>query len=92
MEIKDLIEKFKQNGLEFNDGATIEQIIALETNLDFIFPDLFKQFYLQANGFKNDDWTEGMFSLFPLNLVERYNECEKNMWRWSNLGCYCNYQ
>jgi hypothetical protein len=38
-----------------------------------VFPPAFLALYTQANGFKNRDWTEEMFSFWPIELiVEEY--------------------
>ncbi|MBH8557190.1 SMI1/KNR4 family protein [Hymenobacter negativus] len=75
MGFSEIIIGFQQAGIEINAGASIEQLNKLEARTGFKFPDVFKQFYCTANGFKNYDMTPGLFSLFSIELINEYGLC-----------------
>lgn len=68
-----VIQKWKSEGVKVNEGASIELIAETEKKLNFIFPEDFKAFYRQIDGFKDLDWQEHMFYFWPLHrIVEEY--------------------
>jgi len=73
--IQDVISKWKAENVELNPPATTEEIDATEAALNFKFPEDFKEFYLQANGFNDYEWQEHMFSFWSLSrIVEEFQE------------------
>lgn len=61
-----------------NPGASIEMIIDAERQLDFVFPEDFKQLYSKVNGFSERDWLPNMFHLWPLELIVEEHEISSN--------------
>jgi hypothetical protein len=74
--IEEVISKWRSEGVKLNPPATIAEIETTEAVLNFRFPQDFKDFYLQANGFADLDWQEHMFTLWPLELIIK--EFEEN--------------
>jgi hypothetical protein len=72
------IKYWKSKGIELNTGVKDKDILALEKELSFTFPEDFKAFYRLLNGFKERDWTSNMFSLFPLERIKEEYEFERN--------------
>jgi hypothetical protein len=70
MEIREIIEFWKNSNVELNPGIELTEINKLETYLKFEFPKTFIQFYSNINGFKNSDWNEHMFSIFPIERIK----------------------
>jgi hypothetical protein len=70
----------EETGVKFNNGATWEEISDIETKLQFVFSDSFKNFYTIINGFKDRDMTYNLFSIWPLEkILEEYvNDDDKN--------------
>ncbi len=61
-------------GIELNSGVPSEQIEELEREINFQFPDEFKELYKDINGFKDRDWTENMLEFLPLSRIkDEYN-------------------
>ena len=52
------------------------EIKQLEQKLEYKFPETFIQFYTKINGFKDSDWNEHMFSIFPLDRIKVANSFE----------------
>jgi hypothetical protein len=79
--VQTVVSKWKTEGVKINDGASLTDIEALESALDFKFPYDFKDFYLAINGFKDLDWQEHMFYFWPLErILEEFNESlDKNV-------------
>ena len=76
--ISDIVTTFRKAGIELNPGASKTAIEKLSKELDFEFPADFIELYTQVDGFKDFDWTEGMFSVFPLSRIrEEFNESVK---------------
>lgn len=69
-EITKIIQYWQQSRIKLNKGASLEEIEILEKKVNFKFPDDFKEFYIHINGFKDSDWDENMFSIFPLQRIE----------------------
>jgi len=67
--IEHLIAKWKSEGVKLNPPATIAEIENTEAVLKFKFPEDFKEFYLQVNGFGGLDWQEHMFTFWPLDMI-----------------------
>jgi hypothetical protein len=72
------IKYWQSKGIEVNNGAADENILMLEKQISFNFPEDFKTFYRSLNGFKDRDWTPNMFSLFPLERIKEEYEFEQN--------------
>jgi hypothetical protein len=64
-----VVSKWKTEGVKLNAAASLSSIESTETILDFKFPDDFKEFYLQINGFLDLDWQEHMFHFWPLEKI-----------------------
>jgi len=67
--VQTFISKWKSEGIKLNPPATSIEIENVESVLNFKFPEDFKEFYLQANGFSGLDWQEHMFTLWPLEMI-----------------------
>lgn len=78
MEIRNIIEFWKSSNIKLNDGVKLTEITLLEKHIDFQFPDTFKQFYSEINGFKNSAWNEHMFSIFPIEGIKEEFDFLKN--------------
>jgi len=86
--VKDVILKWKSEGVELNPPATIFEIENTETVLSYKFPPDFKALYLYANGFASFDMQEHMFSLWSLNaIIEEF----KNVYADSNFIGFCDF-
>jgi cell wall assembly regulator SMI1 len=66
--------------IKLQKGVSIEEILNAERLLDFRFPQEFIDLYTKINGFKDLDWNEHMFSLWPLDRVlkEYMDGADKN--------------
>ncbi len=71
MSLSEIITHWKLSGIKLNDGARIEKINALEGELNFSFPASFKDFYKEVNGFKDWDWNENMFTIYPIERIRK---------------------
>ncbi|MBB6331828.1 hypothetical protein HNP24_002778 [Chryseobacterium sediminis] len=73
-------EKWAGENIKLSPPATADSVKATEEIIDFQFPDDFKEFYLQLDGFADWDWTKNMFSIWPLAriLEEYHSESDKN--------------
>ncbi|MFI2741476.1 SMI1/KNR4 family protein [Zhouia sp. PK063] len=78
MEITKIIETWRNSKIKLNEGAELTEIIQLEEQLEYKFPETFKQFYTRINGFKDSDWNEHMFSIFPLDRIKNEYETSEN--------------
>lgn len=78
MEITEIIEAWRNSGIQVNKGANLIEIDKLEKHLEFEFPESFKEFYTKIDGFKNSDWNEHMFSIFPLERIKEEYDYNKN--------------
>lgn len=78
--INNIINNWINDDIKISPPATPESIKAAEEILGFQFPDDFKNFYLQLDGFADWDWTKNMFSIWPLTrtLEEYHHENDKN--------------
>jgi cell wall assembly regulator SMI1 len=56
-------EEWTNENIKLSPPSTSEFIKATEKIIDFLFPDDFKEFYLQMDGFVDWDWTKNMFSI-----------------------------
>ena len=68
--IIEIIKYWKQSRIELNSGVNLESIQKLEKKVNFEFPQSFKEFYTEINGFKDRDWNENMFTMYPLERIE----------------------
>lgn len=80
LRIDKIKETWASENIKLSQPATSESIKATEEILEFQFPDDFKEFYLQLDGFADWDWTKNMFSIWPLarTLEEYHNENDKS--------------
>nr|WP_067060126.1 SMI1/KNR4 family protein [Mucilaginibacter sp. L294] len=69
--VQEVISKWKLEGVKLNPPATAIEIENAESILNFKFPQDFKDFYLNVNGFDGLDWQEHMFTLWPLEMIVR---------------------
>lgn len=69
-EIIEIIEYWKQSEVNLNDGISLKKIEMLEKRISFKFPQAFKFFYNEINGFKDCDWSENMFTLYSIERIE----------------------
>lgn len=78
--IDTIIKNWANENIKLSQPATAESIKATEEILEFQFPDDFKEFYLEMDGFVDWDWTKNMFSIWPLarTLEEYHNESDKS--------------
>lgn len=78
--IDNIINNWTNEDIKLSPTATPESIKATEEILKFQFPEDFKNFYLQLDGFADWDWTKNMFSIWPLarTLEEYHHENDKN--------------
>ncbi|RYD51174.1 MAG: SMI1/KNR4 family protein [Sphingobacteriales bacterium] len=69
------IKQWSAEAIQLNAPATPERIVATEQTVGFEFPEAFKEFYLQLDGFVDWDWTSNMFSIWPLErILEEYQQ------------------
>ncbi|HKC35311.1 MAG TPA: SMI1/KNR4 family protein, partial [Chitinophagaceae bacterium] len=67
--------QWKSEGIELNPPSIPALIKQAEEKLSFIFPDSFKCLYLMVDGFKDNDWRENMFSIWPIErILYEYNK------------------
>lgn len=78
MEIKEIIETWKNSKIKLNEGASLIEINQLEKKLKYEFPETFKEFYTKIDGFKDSDWNENMFSIFPIERIKDEYETSEN--------------
>lgn len=73
-----VINHWKQSGIDLNKGVSLEDIQMLEKKVNFEFPQSFKEFYAEINGFKDWDWNKNMFTIYPLERIEKEYFDSKN--------------
>ncbi|WP_160136057.1 SMI1/KNR4 family protein [Chryseobacterium sp. c4a] len=80
IKIEKLKETWASENIKLSPPATEESIKVTEEIIQFQFPDDFKEFYLQMDGFMDWDWTKNMFSIWPLARIqeEYHNETDKS--------------
>ncbi|GEJ45245.1 SMI1/KNR4 family protein [Chryseobacterium sp. ON_d1] len=80
LRIDKIKEKWTSENIKLSPPATPESIKEAEEILGFQFPDDCKQFYLRLDGFADWDWTQNMYSIWPLEriLKEYHNENNKS--------------
>ncbi|MDO5972322.1 SMI1/KNR4 family protein [Flavivirga aquimarina] len=91
MIIDNIIQEFKDQGVELNSGTFEKDISDLELHLNFKFKDDFKEFYKKVNGFKKRDWTKGMFSIFPLERIKEEYDLKKGKNSNINFIPFCDF-
>jgi hypothetical protein len=67
--IQNVIGKWTAERVKLNPPVSIAELESTESILNFKFPNDFKEFYLQANGFYGLDWQEHMFTFWPLEMI-----------------------
>ena len=79
MNIDLIIETWAKFGVDLNSNASQKEISDLETQINFQFPESFKNLYLRVNGFKGIDLSFNLFSFCSLSRIKKeYNE-QNNM-------------
>jgi hypothetical protein len=73
--IAPIIAQWTDEAICFNLGASIAEIHDAEKKIGFRFPETFKIFYLQVNGFKRNEWISNMFAIWSLErILEEYHD------------------
>jgi hypothetical protein len=67
--LQELLIKWRSEGVKLNPPASVAEIENAETVLDFKFPEDFKAFYLQVNGFADFYMQEEQFTLWPITEI-----------------------
>ena len=70
MSFEAIIRLWQTQGVQLNTGSSHELIAEVEQHCQFTFPLAFKEFYRLANGFRSNDWTPDMFSLWSLEKIQ----------------------
>ncbi|MCD9617236.1 SMI1/KNR4 family protein [Chryseobacterium gleum] len=78
LRIDKIKEKWANESIKLSPPATPEAIKAVEEIIDFQFPDDFREFYLNLDGFADWEWTKNMFSIWPLSRILMEYHHEKN--------------
>lgn len=68
----EIIANWQNKPIQMNEGISLNALKMLEDGLNFTFPTDFKTFYQKINGFKDNDWTESMLTLYPIELIKEY--------------------
>ncbi len=77
-QIVDLIEqKHQKNGFDINPPAKLSDITDFETQIGFLLPADFKEFYLTCDGFGCD---EDIFNMIPLSEIIEYSDNRGDNW------------
>ena len=72
--VDDVIQFWKSKNIELESGTSLNAFTEAEKTVGLSFPLAFKELYKKVNGFKNSDWNEHMFSIWPLEkIIEEYN-------------------
>lgn len=60
--------------IKLEAGVPEEKIASIEEVMGLKFPSDFRELYLKVNGFADNDWNEGLFSLWPIQRIyEEYH-------------------
>lgn len=80
LRIDKIKETWTSENIKLSPPATPELIQKTEEIIEFQFPNDFKEFYLQLDGFVDWDWTKNMFSIWPLARIqeEYHHENDKS--------------
>jgi hypothetical protein len=63
------------SGIKLQQGLSLNTIMDFEEQLNFQFPQDFKELYQKVNGFEDFEWNKQMFSLWSLNrILKEYQE------------------
>ncbi|WP_163407563.1 SMI1/KNR4 family protein [Flavobacterium ajazii] len=74
---RSVVERWRKMGIKLNPPATLKEIIEIEAELNFSFPNSFKELYKLANGFRDWDFTNELMSISPLSkILKDYKEDE----------------
>tara|TARA_R110002051_G_scaffold175032_2_gene245104 strand:- start:34 stop:447 length:414 start_codon:yes stop_codon:yes gene_type:complete len=87
MKISEIIEFWKSSNINLNRGAKLNDINNLEDYLNFEFPETFRQFYSNINGFEDFVYNENMFSIFSLERIKEEYTFSDN----KNFIPFCDY-
>lgn len=71
------IEHYKRIGVNIAPGASITEIEDVQNQLDFKFPDDFKEFHSMCNGFSEWDMDNYYFSIWTFERMIEIYEKEK---------------
>ena len=67
------------SGIKLQQGLSLNTIMDFEEQLNFQFPQDFKELYQKVNGFEDFEWNKQMFSLWSLNrILKEYQEDDDN--------------
>ena len=74
----EFIKYHSLHGIKIAPGASKEQIADLERSIDFVFPNDFKEFHSQCNGFLDGDMMEGDYvSIWTFDrILEEYGNAK----------------
>jgi len=73
--VQKAITQWQEEGIELNQGASTADIEKAEDQIEFIFPNDFKELYLYANGFSDYEWRNNLFSIWSLErIISEYND------------------
>lgn len=77
IKIDKIKETWASQNIKLNPPTNPDSITTAEEIINFQFPDDFKEFYLQMDGFLDWDWTKNMFSIWPIaRILEEYHQEE----------------
>jgi len=84
------IQQWHKEGIELNPPSTSKLIEQAEQMLGFSFPDDFKQLYLVADGFKDNDWRANMITIWPIpRILEEYDRRNRQFIGFSDYLINC---
>ena len=70
----DTVDFWASKKLNLEQGVSTGDLEKTENFVDFIFPRSFKELYKKANGFKNWESNEHLFSIWPVEkIIEEFN-------------------
>jgi hypothetical protein len=75
------------SGIKLQQGLSLNTIMDFEEQLNFQFPQDFKELYQKVNGFEDFEWNKHMFSLWSLDrILKEFQEDDNN-----NYVGFCDY-
>jgi hypothetical protein len=75
------------SGIKLRQGHSLNAIVDFEEQLNFQFPQDFKELYQKVNGFEDFEWNKHMFSLWSLDrILKEFQEDDNN-----NYVGFCDY-
>ncbi|MCW3075366.1 MAG: hypothetical protein JWP69_2435 [Flaviaesturariibacter sp.] len=71
---KSIVTLWRSQDIKIEKGASMQLLSKAEAYLEISFPEPFKTLYMEANGFKDMDWNEHMFSFWSVErIIEEYD-------------------